>query len=112
MTKPTYIQTAMLYIQSNFRNQITLSDVADVVGLSPAYLSNIFSKESGVSFKKHLNNLRYEYVKKLLAFSDMSVSEICFASGFNDYTNFFRGFKKHYGKSPMQYKDFFKPSHI
>ena len=111
LTKPTYIQTAMLYMQSNFRNQITLSDVANVVGLSPAYLSNIFSKESGVSFKKHLNDLRYEYAKKLLAFSDMSVSEICFASGFNDYTNFFRGFKKHYGKSPMQYKDFFKLSH-
>lgn len=107
LTKPTYIQTAMLYIQSNFRSQITLSDVANAVGLSPAYLSCIFSKESGTGFKKYLDSLRYEYAKKLLIFSDMSVSEICFASGFNDYANFFRGFKMRYGKPPIRYKEVF-----
>ena len=111
LTKPTYIQTAMLYIQSNFRSQITLSDVANAVGLSPAYLSCIFSKESGIGFKNYLTSLRYEYAKKLLVFSDMSVSEICFASGFNDYANFMRGFKKRYGKPPIRYKELFSFSH-
>ncbi|MDO4743786.1 MAG: AraC family transcriptional regulator [Clostridia bacterium] len=105
----TYVQTVMLYLQNNFRSRITLSEAAASVGLSPSYLSGIFSKEAGIGFKEYLNTLRFEYAKKLLLFSDMSVSEICFDSGFDDYANFLRSFKQRYGISPGQFKKERKP---
>lgn len=100
----TKVQTAMLFIQNNFRNEITLNDIADVAGVTPAYMSSIFLKDSGMNFKTYLNGIRYEYAKKLLSYSDMTVTDICFESGFNDYANFERNFKANVGVSPREYR--------
>lgn len=100
----TKVQTAMLFIQNNFRNEITLNDIADVAGVTPAYMSSIFLKDSGMNFKTYLNGIRYEYAKKLLSYSDMTVTDICFESGFNDYANFERNFKANFGVSPREYR--------
>lgn len=104
----TYVQSAMLYVLNNFRSEVKLSDIADYVGLSPAYLSSVFSKESGVNFKEYLNSIRFEYAKKMLTYSDMSVSEVCYESGFDDYANFIRSFKARFGISPGKFKKDFK----
>lgn len=100
----TRVQTAMLFIQNNFRNEITLNDIADVAGVTPAYMSSIFLKDSGMNFKTYLNGIRYEYAKKLLKYSDMTVTDICFESGFNDYANFERNFRTNFGVSPREYR--------
>ena len=100
----TKVQTAMLFIQNNFRNEITLNDIADVAGVTPAYMSSIFLKDSGMNFKTYLNGIRYEYAKKLLKYSDMTVLDICFESGFNDYANFERNFRANFGASPREYR--------
>lgn len=100
----TYVQSTMLQLQNNFRSKVTLSDVAATVGLSPSYLSNIFSNELGIGFKEYLNTLRFEYAKKLLLYSNMNISEICFESGFDNYANFLRGFKNRYGNSPARFR--------
>lgn len=96
----TYVQSAMLYIMNNFRYDITLASAADFVGLAPAYLSLIFKKSAGVNFKEYLSSLRFDYAKQLLRNSDMSISEVCYESGFSDYSNFLRSFKKRFGISP------------
>lgn len=98
------VQKAMLYIQNNFRSDISLSDIADGASVTPSYMSNIFHKESGVSFKEYLNVIRYDYAKKLLEYSNMSVTDICFESGFYDYANFERQFKERFSLSPTQYR--------
>lgn len=100
----TYVQSAMLYILNNFRADITLSDTAKYVGLSPAYLSSVFSKEAGVNFKEYLNVIRFNYAQKMLTYSDMSVSEVCYESGFDDYANFIRGFKARFGMPPGKFR--------
>lgn len=100
----TYVRSAMLYLLNNFRSAPTLSDAAAHVGLSPAYLSSIFSSETGTGFKEYLNSIRFEYAKKLLMYSDMSISEVCYESGFDDYSNFLRGFKERFAETPMQFK--------
>lgn len=100
----TRVQKAMLYIQNNFRNQIGLSDIAAAASVTPSYMSSIFSKECGVNFKEYLNTIRYDYAKKLLRFSDMTVIDVCFESGFYDYANFERHFKERFFVSPSQYR--------
>lgn len=100
----TYVQSAMLYILNNFRSDISLADAAQYVGLSPAYLSSVFSKESGIRFKEYLNSVRFDYARKMLTYSDMNISEICFESGFDDYANFIRSFKNRFGSSPGRFR--------
>jgi len=98
------VQTAMLFVQNNFRSDISLSDVADAVGVTPAYMSSIFTRDSGMNFKDYLSNIRFDYAKKLLEYSDMTVTDICYESGFNDYANFERNFKSRFGVAPRQYR--------
>ena len=98
------VQRAMLYIQNNFRSSISLADVASSAGVTPSYLSSIFTKSCGTNFKEYLNGIRYDYAKKMLSFSDMTVTDICYESGFNDYANFERNFKSKFGISPKEYR--------
>ena len=100
----SYGRLAMLYVINNFRRPITLSSAAAYVGLSAAYLSSVFSKEAGITFKEYLNSVRYEHAKNLIVHSNMSVLEVCYESGFGDYANFLRGFKKRYLTSPLKYR--------
>ncbi len=99
------VQEAILYIHNNFRNEISLEDIADIAGVTPAYMSNIFHRHCGVNFKNYLNGIRFDYAKNLLEHSDMSVVDICLESGFNDYANFERNFKLKFGISPRQYRN-------
>lgn len=98
------ISTAEMYILNNFRSTLTLNDVANEVALAPTYFSRLFKAEKGVNFKTYLNNMRFEYAKKLLEHSDMTVMQICTECGFNDYPNFIRRFKQYAGLYPAQYR--------
>ena len=98
------VQKGMLYIQNNFRNDIKLSDVAQNAEVTPAYMSSLFIKECGVNFKEYLNKIRYDYAKKLIEYSNMTITDICFESGFCDYANFERHFKEKFAMSPTQYR--------
>jgi AraC-like DNA-binding protein len=104
-TELSKLQKGVLYIHQNFRSGITLTDVADVLNVTPSYMSRIFTESLGVTFKHYLNDIRYNYAMRLLVHSDMSATEICFESGFNDYANFSRSFKKKFGVSPGQFRN-------
>ncbi|MBQ7956495.1 MAG: helix-turn-helix domain-containing protein [Clostridia bacterium] len=98
------INKAELYILNNFRNGITLNDVAKELALTPTYFSRLFKEEKGINFKTYLNNMRFEYARKLLVHSEMTVMQICSESGFNDYPNFIRRFRQYTGFYPAQYR--------
>lgn len=100
----SHIQSAIIYILENFRTNITLNDVANYTKLAPAYLSTLFSKETGFNFKKYIDNIKFDYAIKLLKFTNMSITEVCSTSGFSDYTNFTRRFKIIYGCTPSEYR--------
>ena len=98
------ISQAELYILNNFKNPLSLKNVADRVCLSPTYFSRLFPAKTGENFKTYITRMRFEYAKKLLAHSDMTVMQICSECGFNDYPNFIRRFKQHAGTYPMEYR--------
>ena len=87
--------------------ELKLEDVASEVALAPTYFSRLFKAEKGINFKVYLNNMRFEYAKKLLEHTDMTVLQICTECGFNDYPNFIRRFKQHTGYYPVQYRELF-----
>lgn len=98
------IMRALRYIDVHFREEITLEDVAGQVGLSASYFSAQFHKIIGQTFKSHLINVRLNYAANLLSGSDAKITEVCALSGFKDFANFLRAFKKQYGVSPSGYR--------
>lgn len=96
------IRKAVLYIHSRFRENPTMEQVANVAGFNKNYFSGLFHSATGKTYKEYINNLKLEHAKKLTVSSNISVTEICYASGFNSLTNFLRAFKSAYGVSPAQ----------
>ncbi|MDD3370167.1 MAG: response regulator, partial [Lachnospiraceae bacterium] len=82
------IRQAKQYIQNHYKEQITLEEVSDAVGLSSGYFSVLFKKVEGDGFAKYLINFRIEQAKVLLRESNYSVSDICKQVGYNDLKHF------------------------
>ncbi len=101
----SHVQSAIIYITENFRDNITLTDTAEHVGIVPVYLSKLFLKEIGVNYKVYLDNIRFDHATKLLTFSNTSIADVCTQSGFIDYANFHRRFKKKYNMTPKAYRN-------
>lgn len=100
----SHVQSAIIYILENFRSNISLKDTAKYTNLAPAYLSTLFLENTGSNFKEYLDNIRFDYVVKLLRFTTKPITEVCTTSGFSDYTNFSRRFKARYNCTPSEYR--------
>ena len=98
------VHKALKYIHAHFREPISQSDVAYNIGLSRNYFCSKFHSEVGTSFKQFLTDLRLKYSISLLVSSDISITDVCLLSGFNDFSNYFHVFKKKYKISPLQYR--------
>ncbi len=96
------IRDALVYMHYNFKKDIKVEDVAKYVGYSANYFSTQFKKETGISFQRYLCDLRLEFAKNLLRYSDLSITEICLESGYNTLAHFSKMFKQKYGVSPEQ----------
>lgn len=97
---------AVKYINMNFRENLTVNEVAKIAYLSPVYFGQVFKKRLGICFTEYLNDKRIQLAKKLLK-NGMNVTETCFESGFNTISNFVKCFKKIVGVSPKTYQKSF-----
>ncbi len=104
------IEQVIMHINNSFMREITLEQVAKMVHLSRGYFSQYFKEEMGVTFQEYLQNLRLNFALELIKTSDLSISEICFRTGFNSAAYFSRAFKKHFGNSPRFYRNHNKKS--
>ncbi len=98
------LRLAMDYIKKNYQNNITISQIADMVGYSPGYLTSVFKKKNGKTAMEYLNWYRVEKAKELIRQSGMKSYEIAEKVGFSDPNYFSRIFKKYVGKSVNEYK--------
>lgn len=101
---PPAVRQALRLIRLRFRDDITLESVAAAVGFSPSYFSTLFHRSLGTTFVAYLASLRLDYAAKLLKMTDLSVTDVCFYSGFNNFSHFLRSFKARYGLSPLTYR--------
>ena len=103
-TRNILVNQAIAYIDNNFRNEIKISDIADYLFINQKHLIHIFKQKTGVTVKQYINQQRINFVKKLLSTYSMSPKEVFLLSGFNDYSAFFRAFKKATGDSPSDFR--------
>ncbi|WP_205127050.1 AraC family transcriptional regulator [Paenibacillus ginsengarvi] len=97
--KPS-VRRALTYIHHHFRLPLTLDEAAKHAGMSTNYFSATFRKSTGIAFQNYLQALRLRFARTLLQASDLPVTDICYASGFNTLSHFERAFKKEFGAAP------------
>lgn len=88
------------YLNQHFTEELSLSQLACALGYSKYHISHIFRDKFGCSYNDYLKRLRAEYAMGLLTHSELSVTEVCFASGFSSLRSFYRAFHEIYGASP------------
>lgn len=108
---PSPIQRTLQYIQMHFRENLTVSFLADYVGLTPNYLSSVFHKTMGKTLNEYITGIRLDVSTKFLIFTDLPITQICYDCGFGSLSNFMRMFKKQYGVSPNQFRQSQKDVH-
>lgn len=99
---------AITYIRDNFRNRITVKNIAEGVNLSESHLFSVFKKEIGVSPITYLNNYRLSVAADELIKTDKTIIEIADMVGINDSVYFNKLFRKSYQMSPSKYREVYK----
>jgi len=95
------------YIDDNFKkNRISLQELADVVGLSPNFLCNIFKRIVGVNIIEYINDCKINVAKKALIDTNKCIKEILVDLGFENDTYFYTLFKKYESLSPTEYREY------
>lgn len=95
------------YIQNNYQNRITLNEIASSVNMTTISFGRLMKQRTGKTFVDFINDIRIGYACRSLLETNKSISEICFANGFNNLSNFNRIFKKRQGLSPREFRNSF-----
>ena len=85
-------------------NQISLDEIADQASMTVPAFCRYFKKVTGKTFTKLVNEYRVVHATKLLHESQMSITDICFECGFNNFSHFNKLFKEFTGKSASKYR--------
>ena len=92
------------YLDQNFTSPITLESLSETVYISKHYLSHLFKEQTGVSPIKYLTSKRMEKACELLSETELPVSEVSKAVGYENPLYFSQVFKRIYGISPVKYR--------
>lgn len=103
--KTNLIGRAKEYIDEHYYENISQMQVADVIGITPGYLSTLFSKHMDCGFTDYLNQVRIHHACAYLQQNFLKTYEIAFKVGFRDEKYFSKVFKKLMGVSPKEYRN-------
>lgn len=96
----TIVAKAKQYILQHYAEDINRNDVANSVYLTPNYLSKLFNKETGLTIRDYINQLRIDEAKKQLNTTTKAISTIAMDVGFENVSYFSTVFKKYCGCNP------------
>jgi AraC-like DNA-binding protein len=100
----TRIDKVFDYILKNYTKDISLEQMAENVNMSVSAFCKFYKKRTGKTFTQTLNEIRVGHACKLFIEMGLSVSEVCYQSGFNNLSYFHRNFKKITQYAPLEYR--------
>lgn len=95
------------YTLANFRQKISLEDISAIAGISSNSFCRYFKAKTGKTYSRFLLEIRVGHACKLLIENKMSVKQLCYESGFNNFASFHKYFKQITEKSPLAYQKAF-----
>lgn len=98
------IKSALLYIESNYMNNITLPKISAVSGLNHTTLTNLFKNDTGKTPMEYVAAYRIKVAKKHLAFTEVPIKDVARRCGYKTVQHFSRTFKMHTGTTPAIYR--------
>lgn len=99
------IEIIYIHVRKYFTRPITLNEISEKVSMTVPAFCRYFKKVTGKTFTQFVNEYRIVHATKLLAENPTSITDICFESGFNNFSHFNKLFKKFTGKSPLKYRN-------
>lgn len=97
------IGQVLTYLNKHFTEEISLPKIAREFNVSDSYLAHLFKSYVGSSLWDYVIFRRMNYFNSLLP-KNLTIEEACRQSGFQNYSNFYRLYKKHMNMTPLQYK--------
>lgn len=95
---------AKAYISRNIDRHLSVQDVADAVGVSKNYLTNVFSATEGIPLTEYINRSKLSYMTVLIRRYDLTLAQAGKHVGFTDVNYISRIFKRYYGMTVSEYK--------
>ena len=106
------INRIVQFVEKNYNRKISLEDVGEQVGMSASSVSRFFKKRTRHNFWDYLNGFRIDRAAQMMIETEHTISEISYACGFNNISNFNRVFRERIGTTPSDYRNKFKESII
>ena len=100
------------YIDEHYKNDLSLEQLADLVGMTPTAFSRYFKQRTAKNISEYIVDIRLGHAARLLVDTSDSVSEICWATGFNTLSNFNRLFRKRKGCSPTEFREKYQKTKV
>lgn len=94
------------YVNQNYANELSLSELADKFHMNYSYLSSYFKQRTNENLTTYINRVRTDRAKELLQNHELSVSQISQLTGFSDHNYFSKVFKKMTGMTPVEYRNY------
>ena len=101
---PDVVDEAVKYIENNYFRAVSITAIADMLGVTRTYFTTNFTQKKGVSPYAYLTDYRIKKAKSLLLDSDLRISEIAYSVGFSGVERFSDMFRRHVGVSPTEYR--------
>lgn len=93
------------YVAKNFRQEMSLHQMAYDLGVSQFVLSRLFAKTFHCNYNKYVNGIRLDYALSVLENTNDSITNICLNAGFESQRTFNRVFKERYKMTPREYRN-------
>lgn len=104
-TKNAYMTRAVEYIKQNYNKNISVENIANLLGIERSYLSRLFKTYKNKSTQNYIIDYRMYKAKRMFEEEDMNVSQVCAAVGYTNIYCFSRIFKSRVGMPPKEYME-------
>lgn len=99
------INVVFNHVKNHFKDEIPLEEMADMVSMTIPSFCRYFKKITNKTFTQFVNEYRLVHASKLLAEQPLSITEVCYESGFNNFSHFNKSFKAFTGQNPSEYRN-------
>jgi len=98
------VRSVITFLVNNYKQKLELHDIAMEVGVSACYLERVFKQETSETPRSYLEKLRVEKAAYLLKNMNLTNLDVCYESGFQSPSNFYRVFRRLKNCSPSEYR--------